>query len=152
MEKRNLENKFNGNKLSNWKLNSKIETFNAGNIRQSKVSIGFVPIKKGYILSPKISAKPLEKANQECIGFTPRKGGYIITPKEVKIKNRSLGENVHETILKTGLDYLAECAKMGEDVDEKILSALGRAYDLRPDWYTDYQTKLKDAMKEGGLF
>ena len=67
-------------------------------------------------------------------------------------KRHSTSKNVHETILKYGLDYLAECAKKGEGVGEKINSCMGRAYDGRFVWHTDYQFKLMDAMKEGGIF
>lgn len=64
----------------------------------------------------------------------------------------SIGEKVHETILKNGLDYLADCAQKGEDVEEKITICMGRSYDKRFVWHTDYQFKLMDAMKEGGIF
>jgi hypothetical protein len=59
---------------------------------------------------------------------------------------------VSESILKSGLDHLAECARKGEDVYDKVFNALGRAYDKRFDWHTDYQMKIMNAMKEGGLF
>jgi len=79
-----------------------------------------------------------------------RKPGHVYNQADIEILNgKSLSDNVHETILKEGLDYLAECARKGEDVEEKVFNALGRAYDLRPDWHMDYQIKLMHAIKEG---
>jgi len=61
----------------------------------------------------------------------------------------STSKNVHETILKNGLDYLVECTKEGEDTEGKIYDCMARAYNKRYSWCTDYQFKIMDAVKEG---
>ena len=42
--------------------------------------------------------------------------------------------------------------RKGEDVVNQISNCGGRAYDKRFVWHVDYQTKLMNAMKEGGIF
>jgi hypothetical protein len=61
----------------------------------------------------------------------------------------SVSKNVHETILKIGLDYLINDLKNGEAIvaeNTSIIKALGRVYDAKFDWCTDYQFKLMNAM------
>lgn len=104
--------------------------------------------------------KKLKKRSSIVLGapvkvnsWTGRKDGWVYSEADIGLMNgRSKGKNVHETLLKYGLDYLADSARAGIDIDEKLSDVMGRAYDGRYEWVTDYQTKLMNALKEGGLF
>lgn len=122
-------------------------------------------MEKRYVKSNAINLVNLMvigSSSSDCNQYSPQHFSYFreISKSDMESLNRgiskinmeslngkSLSDNVHETILKDGLDYLTKCARKGEDVEEKIFNALGRAYDLRPDWHTDYQFKLMNAMK-----
>jgi len=66
-----------------------------------------------------------------------------------KINGKSIGENVRETILKTGLDYIIKDVQNGEKITEddiSIVNGLDRIYNAKFDWYTDYVFKLMEVM------
>ena len=80
----------------------------------------------------------------------PLKAGHVYTLADTAImEGHSVSKNVHEKILKSGLDYLIESARRGEDTGGKIYDCMARAYNKRFSWSTDYQFNVIYAVKEG---
>lgn len=92
----------------------------------------------------KTDSKTLEKKETFNWKLSENKAGQSLENQTLV-----LSENISEADLKTELDKLIECAKMGEDVYDKTAYALKIAYDKKFDCYTEYHFNVMLAIIEG---